>query len=97
MLSQTTCSRSQRNLHDDELVDSVDIQGTKVDDNYIPDIADMNPSLFDANFNSTGAFWAKCETAYENWHEARYPWMGLGTLSMQKQPNTRIVAPTNNL
>lgn len=64
-----------------------DIQGIKVDDNYILDIADMNLSLFDANFAPTGAFWAKCETAYENWHEARYHgWDWAPDPAMQKQP-----------
>ena len=64
-----------------------EVQNVNVDDNYIYDLADMNLGLFDANFSPTGAFWAKCETAYENWHEDRYSgYEWAPEASMQKQP-----------
>jgi hypothetical protein len=64
-----------------------EIQGLQIDDNYLYDIADMNLGLFDANFSPTGAFWAKCETAYETWHENRYHgWDWAPEPAMQKQP-----------
>lgn len=62
-------------------------QNITVDTDYLLDLADMNLSLFDANFSPTGAFWAKCETAYENWHEKR--WKNVDWApepAMQKQP-----------
>lgn len=62
-------------------------QNIIVDTDYLLDLADMNLSLFDANFSPTGAFWAKCETAYENWHEKR--WKNVDWApepAMQKQP-----------
>lgn len=64
-----------------------EIQGIEVDENYLFDIADMNLGFFDANFSPSGAFWAKCETAYENWHEKRYHgWDWAPEPAMQKQP-----------
>lgn len=60
-------------------------QGVEVDENYLYDLADMNLGLFDANFSPTGAFWAKCETAYENWYETT-PQSAWQEPSMQKQP-----------
>lgn len=62
-----------------------ELQDIDVDDNYIYDLADMNLGLFDANFSPTGAFWAKCETAYENWYEEQ-PQSAWQEPSMQKQP-----------
>ena len=62
-----------------------EMQEITVDDNYIYDLADMNLGLFDANFSPTGAFWAKCETAYENWYELQ-PQAAWQEPSMQKQP-----------
>jgi hypothetical protein len=62
-----------------------ELQEITVDDNYIYDLADMNLGLFDANFSPTGAFWAKCETAYENWYELQ-PQSAWQEPSMQKQP-----------
>lgn len=62
-----------------------ELQDVTVDDNYIYDLADMNLGLFDANFSPTGAFWAKCETAYENWYEQQ-PQSAWQEPSMQKQP-----------
>jgi hypothetical protein len=62
-----------------------EMQSIDVDDNYIYDLADMNLGLFDANFSPTGAFWAKCETAYENWYEQQ-PQSAWQEPSMQKQP-----------
>lgn len=62
-----------------------ELQELTVDDNYIYDLADMNLGLFDANFSPTGAFWAKCETAYENWYELQ-PQSAWQEPSMQKQP-----------
>jgi len=62
-----------------------ELQDVVVDDNYIYDLADMNLGLFDANFSPTGAFWAKCETAYENWYEQQ-PQSAWQEPSMQKQP-----------
>lgn len=65
-----------------------ELQNIKVDTDYLLDLADMNLSLFDANFSPTGAFWAKCETAYENWHENRYHgWVDAPEPAMQKQPS----------
>lgn len=64
-----------------------EVQNITVDTDYLLDLADMNLSLFDANFAPTGAFWAKCETAYENWHEKR--WANVDWApepAMQKQP-----------
>ena len=62
-----------------------------VDMDYIMDLADMNLALFDADFSPTGAFWAKCEIAYENWHEARYHgWEHAPDPSMQKLPTHGI-------
>ena len=62
-----------------------EMQEITIDDNYIYDLADMNLGLFDANFSPTGAFWAKCETAYENWYELQ-PQSAWQEPSMQKQP-----------
>lgn len=62
-----------------------ELQEVTVDDNYIYDLADMNLGLFDANFSPTGAFWAKCETAYENWYDLQ-PQSAWQEPSMQKQP-----------
>ena len=59
-------------------------QKIAVDDNYIYDLADMNLALFGANFSPTGGFWAKCETAYENWYEQQ-PQAAWQEPSMQKQ------------
>jgi hypothetical protein len=59
-------------------------QKIAVDDNYIYDLADMNLGLFGANFSPTGGFWAKCETAYENWYEQQ-PQAAWQEPSMQKQ------------
>lgn len=62
-------------------------QHINIDTDYLLDLADMNLSLFDADFSPTGAFWAKCETAYENWHEKRYHgWEFAPEPAMQKQP-----------
>ena len=64
-----------------------EVQSITVDTDYLLDLADMNLSLFDANFAPTGGFWAKCETAYENWHEKR--WANVDWApepAMQKQP-----------
>lgn len=62
-------------------------QNINIDDDYLLDLADMNLGLFDADFSPTGAFWAKCETAYENWHEDRYHgWDWAPEPAMQKQP-----------
>lgn len=64
-----------------------EVQNITVDTDYLLDLADMNLSLFDANFAPAGAFWAKCETAYENWHEKRYHgWDWAPEPAMQKQP-----------
>ena len=66
-------------------------QKIKIDTDYLLDLADMNLSLFDANFAPTGGFWAKCETAYENWHEKRYNGVDWAPEpAMQKQPTHGI-------
>jgi hypothetical protein len=67
-----------------------EVQNVKIDTDYILDLADMNMSLFDANFAPTGGFWAKCETAYENWYQTS-PQAAAGfEPSMQKMPSHGI-------
>jgi len=64
-----------------------EVQNMDIDMNYILDLADMNLGLFDADFSPTGGFWAKCETAYENWHEKQYQgWIDAPEPAMLKQP-----------
>ena len=67
-----------------------EVQNVKIDTDYILDLADMNMSLFDANFAPSGGFWAKCETAYENWYQTS-PQAAAGfEPSMQKMPSHGI-------
>ena len=66
-----------------------EVQNLKIDTNYILDIADMNLGLFDANFAPSGGFWAKCETAYENWYQGT-PQSAWQEPSMQKMPSHGI-------
>lgn len=89
--------RKQRPVHPKEIymiatwLMMAEVQGMKIDIDYIMDLADMNLGLFDADFSPTGGFWAKCETAYENWHEKRYHgWDFAPEPAMQKQPTHGI-------
>lgn len=85
--------RKQRAVHAKEIfmmmswIMLAEAEGVHVDTDYMLDLADMNLGLFDADFSPSGGFWAKCETAYENWHEARYDgWEYAPEPSMQKMP-----------
>ncbi len=40
----------------------------KVTDTYIDDLANVALMLWGADFDKNGAFWAKADTAYKNWH-----------------------------
>ena len=85
--------RKQRAVHAKEIfmmmswIMLAEAEGVHVDTDYMLDLADMNLGLFDGDFSPSGGFWAKCETAYENWHEARYEgWEYAPEPSMQKMP-----------
>lgn len=47
-------------------------ESVKLDEDYMLDLADMATSFWRADFSPSGAFWAKAELAYEDWHEKAY-------------------------
>lgn len=67
-----------------------EIQNIDIDEDYLLDLADMNLGLFDANFAPGGGFWAKCETAYENWYQTSPQALAGMEPSMQKMPSHGI-------